>query len=106
MKRTVILVVVIMVIGVCLGGWDSARPAKPAADLREFLLPVPDATKYTYGNSDRTQVLFNIIAIKESCVGYEKELKRLAAEIAELKKQVAILNTSNEQRATSDERPE
>lgn len=87
-------VLVVLQIAISSADWDSAQPTKPAQDLRQYLLPVPIATQYTYGNSDRTQVLFNLIAIKDSCIKYEQRLTALETEIAELKKQIAGIRAS------------
>ena len=95
MKKRIIILM-ILVSAAAFGGWDNARVTKPVQDLRDFLLPVPDATKYTYGNSDRTQVMWNILAITEICKGYEIELKALRAEVEGLKKQVAEVSDPND----------
>lgn len=94
-KRTMIIILIILVSAVAFSSWDNARVTEPVQDLRAFLSPVPDAIKYTYGNSDRTQVMWNIITITKICKGYEIELKALRAEIEDLKKQVAEISDPN-----------
>ena len=87
MKSWVIILMVLVSTAGC-GGWDKARVAKPVKDLREFLLPVPDATKYTHGNSDRTQVMWNILALIDTRKNEEINMKALRVEIDGLKKQM------------------
>lgn len=59
------------------GAWDYTPPPKPAEDIIDGLIVVPRNVLEKYGSSDRTVVMFNLVALQRACQGYEKRIKVL-----------------------------
>lgn len=61
-------------------GWHYTTPIKSAKDLIRFLIPTPVATLDEQGHTERTRVLYNLVALKELAIAYDARIKVLEAD--------------------------
>jgi hypothetical protein len=85
-----ISVLVLVLVGVSAAGWDEVPRPRANPDIATFLVPVPQDTIDTHGNTDRTKVMFNLALIRQACQTYEDRLKALEAKVEELTVKVAM----------------
>ncbi len=78
-KIIVQIIIILVVVGAAFAGWNSAEPSKPAVDLKEYLIAAPLEYQYTYGNTERTRVMYNLIFLKKQIDDLEFEIIKLQA---------------------------
>ena len=91
MKKTIVLIVVLILAGLVLAGWDEIPRQKANPDIATFLIPVPADVIDLHGNTDRTKVMYNIAFLRQVCANYEKQIKALETSVADLTKRVTKL---------------
>lgn len=90
-KDIVLAVIVVIFVALSLwassafSAWEYAPPPKPAEDIVDGLIATPRIVLEKYGRSDRTVVMFNLVALQRACQGYEKRIKDLEGAVAALK---------------------
>lgn len=82
--RLLMLAVLVCLCG-CKTGWEVERKVEPVKDLREHLEVVPELQKALHGDSERTQVLFNLLVVRSLYQDHEARVKILETKIDELK---------------------
>jgi len=90
-KRTMILIVMLMLAGIVLAGWDEVPRPKANPDVITFLIPTPPDVIDLHGNTDRTKVMYNIAFLRQVCANYEKQIKALETAVTELTERVTEL---------------
>ena len=92
MKKTIVLIVVLILAGLVLAGWDEIPRQKANPDIATFLIPVPADVIDLHGNTDRTKVMYNIAFLRQVCANYEKQIKALETSVADLTKRVVDID--------------
>ncbi len=85
MKTAILICCILALAGCGRGNWDVEKPIEAPKDIRLYLQQVPAASKYAYGNSDRTLIFYNLIIGDEKQTKSNKQIEELRAEISELK---------------------
>lgn len=91
MKKCLLVLILMLFLCGC-NEWTATEKIEPPPKLlSEYLLPTPELIKYQYGNSERTNVLYNVATRREALVEFEKKIKESNAKIAEMEKKLQPL---------------
>ena len=85
MKKGQVVLIVLVAACAVYAGWDSARPTKPVQPLEGYISQAPLDVQQNYGNTERTQVYYNLISLDERVKRLEAANKNIMKQLAELK---------------------
>ncbi len=83
MKRMILLILlVVAVVAICYG---AERPLpNRSRNLRDFIYQTPSNIYGEFGFSEETELLYNLVTLKEKGQTYEVRIKALEAQVAKL----------------------
>jgi len=92
MKKTIVLIVVLILAGIVLAGYDYADRPDSAKDCIDALIPIPTPTAKQFGNTDKVRLVYNIAELLKAVSAQQEQIKALEATVAELEIKVAELS--------------